>query len=89
MDNNEIADHPATNADELFAKVAAAEKAISDDATDELDLGAALALYEQCMGIMFESTAVDLTTEQRDDLNESMDRVNARLQQIAMTEFME
>jgi hypothetical protein len=89
MDNNEIVDRPATNADELFAKVTAAEKATARTSTEELDLGAALALYERCIGIMIEATVIDLTTEQRAELNERMDKVNTGLQQSAMTEFMD
>lgn len=82
----EMPDLPANNADELFAKVTAVEKAVS---SAELDLGEALALYERCMGIMIESTVVDLSTAQRTDLNTRMDRLNAGLQQQAMTELMD
>lgn len=88
MGNNEEGYRVAANADELFAKVASAEKTAASSSSDEDSLGVALSLHEQCMSIMFESTVIDLTTEQRAELNTRLDQIDAQLQQRAMSAFM-
>jgi hypothetical protein len=41
------------------------------------------------MGIVAESTVIDLTAEQRAEFNTRMDQINSQLQQRAMSAFMD
>jgi hypothetical protein len=90
MGNNDTAiHHSATTAEELFAKVTSAEEAVANPSAEEDALLASLSLYQTCMGIVAEATIVDLTTEQRTELNTRMDRIESQLQQRAMSAFMD
>jgi hypothetical protein len=88
MANNDATDHYATNAEELFAKVTSAEDVATNPPAEEDDLLASLSLYQTCMGIVAESTVIDLTAEQRAEFNTRMDQINSQLQQRAMSAFM-
>jgi hypothetical protein len=87
IDSEMSADHYATNAEELFAKVTSAEDVVANPSAEEDDLLASLSLYQMCMGIVAESTVIDLTTEQRAEFNARMDRIESHLQQRAMSAF--
>lgn len=89
VNNDTASDHAATTAEELFAKVTSAEEAATNLSADEDALFASLSLYQTCMGIVFESSAIDLTTEQRTEFNTRMDQINGQLQQLAMSAFMD
>lgn len=86
MTSNEDEYHAATNVEELFAQVTSVEEDIATPPTDD-DLGVSLNLYGVCMGIMAGSSTLDLTAEQRTELNTRMSRVNDQIQQRAMSVF--
>lgn len=88
MRNNDTAcHHSVTPAEELFAKVTSVEGAVTNPSTDEDALFTSLSLFETCMGIVAEATVIDLTTEQRDEFNTRMNRVQSQLQQLALSAF--
>lgn len=90
MGNNDTASHhSATTAEELFAKVTSAEETVANPSAGEDALLASLSLYQTCMSIVFESTTIELTTEQRTEFNARMDRIESQLQQHAMSAFMD
>lgn len=84
MANKEDGYHAAINAEQLFSQVTSIEEELAEPAAIVDGVDYSLNLYGLCMEIMFRSVSVELTDQQRTELNDRMERVNAELHQRAM-----
>jgi hypothetical protein len=88
MSNNEVTHDVSDDVKGLFAKVTSVEDSVNNPSADEDARGESLHLYGICMGIMAESTVVELTPNQRREFNTRMNQIELKIQEQALNDFM-